>query len=173
MQVAYGRNGGRQNIMSIDRPLFVAPDFPGRCKIFPDRNVMLLPFQQRWITDNSRLKFAVKARQIGFSWCTAYRIVREKVRARARLDAWIASRDEVQAQLFLQDAKRFAAILNATPVDPRIQKENAKIRGGPSLTRILPFRALRARCAYFFSHLRRYRLLPSESRRLTIRAPQL
>jgi len=103
--------------MKIDRPLFVARDFSGKCKIFPERNVMLLPFQQRWVTDGSRLKLAVKARQIGFSWCTAYRVVRQKVRARARLDAWIASRDEVQAQLFLQDAKRFADILNAAVAD--------------------------------------------------------
>jgi len=78
---------------------------------------MLLPFQQRWVTDGSRLKLAVKARQIGFSWCTAYRVVRQKVRARARLDAWIASRDEVQAQLFLHDAKRFSDILNAAVAD--------------------------------------------------------
>src|SRR5262252_5017468 len=103
--------------MNIDRPSFVPLDFSGRCKIFPEWDVMLLPFQQRWVTDNSRLKLAVKARQIGFSWCTAYRVVRQKVRTRARLDAWIASRDEVQAQLFLQDAKRFAEILNAAVAD--------------------------------------------------------
>jgi phage FluMu gp28-like protein len=105
------------NTEKRDRPLFVARDFPGRCKIFPERNVMLLPFQQRWVTDNSRLKLAVKARQIGFSWTSAYRIVRQKIKAGARLDAWIASRDEVQAQLFLQDAKRFADILNVAAAD--------------------------------------------------------
>jgi phage FluMu gp28-like protein len=103
--------------MKIDRPLFVDRDFSGKCKIFPEQDVMLFPFQQRWVTDNSRLKLAVKARQIGFSWATAYRVVRQKVRTRARLDAWIASRDEVQAQLFLQDAKRFAEILNVAVAD--------------------------------------------------------
>ena len=105
------------NTESRDRPLFVARDFPGRCKIFPERNVMLLPFQSKWVLDNSRLKLAVKARQIGLSWTTAYRVVRQKLRERARLDAWIASRDEVQAQLFLQDAKRFADILNVAAAD--------------------------------------------------------
>jgi phage FluMu gp28-like protein len=49
----------------MNRPPFVAANFPGHCKIFPERNVMLLSFQQRWVTDNSRLKLAVKARQIG------------------------------------------------------------------------------------------------------------
>jgi phage FluMu gp28-like protein len=101
----------------MNRPPFVAPDFPGHCKIFPERDVMLLPFQQRWVTDNSRLKLAVKARQIGLSWITAYRVVRQKLSKGARLDAWIASRDEVQAQLFLQDAKRFADILNVAASD--------------------------------------------------------
>ena len=101
----------------MNRPPFVAPDFPGHCKIFPERDVMLLPFQQRWVTDNSRLKLCVKARQIGLSWCTAYRVVRQKLNKGARLDAWISSRDEVQAQLFLQDAKRFADILNVAAAD--------------------------------------------------------
>jgi phage FluMu gp28-like protein len=101
----------------MNRPPFVASDFPGRCKVFPERDVMLLPFQQRWVTDNSRLKLAVKARQIGLSWITAYRVVRQKLSKGARLDAWIASRDEVQAQLFLQDAKRFADILNVAAAD--------------------------------------------------------
>jgi phage FluMu gp28-like protein len=101
----------------MNRPPFVASDFPGRCKVFPERDVMLLPFQQRWVTDNSRLKLAVKARQIGLSWITAYRMVRQKLAKGARLDAWIASRDEVQAQLFLQDAKRFTDILNVAASD--------------------------------------------------------
>jgi phage FluMu gp28-like protein len=73
---------------------------------------MLLPYQSKWVLDSSRLKLAVKARQIGLSWTAAFRMVRQKVSKGARLDAWIASRDEVQAQLFLQDAKRFADVLN-------------------------------------------------------------
>ena len=77
----------------------------------------MLPYQQRWILDNSQKKLAVKARQIGLSWTTAYRVVRQKLREGARLDAWIASRDEVQAQLFLQDAKRFANLLNTAATD--------------------------------------------------------
>jgi phage FluMu gp28-like protein len=105
------------NTESHDRPRFVARDFPGKCKVFPARDAMLLPFQSKWVLDNSRLKLAVKARQIGFSWCTAYRVVRQKLSKGARLDGWIASRDEVQAQLFLQDARRFADILNVAAVD--------------------------------------------------------
>jgi phage FluMu gp28-like protein len=103
--------------MKIDRPPFVARNFPGKCKVFPERNGMLLPYQSKWVLDNSRLKLCVKARQIGLSWTTAYRVVRQKLREGARLDAWIASRDETQAQLFLQDARRFAEILNVAATD--------------------------------------------------------
>jgi phage FluMu gp28-like protein len=96
----------------MNRPAFVPRDFAGKCKIFPERDVMLLPFQHRWVTDGSRLKLCVKSRQIGMSWCTAYRLVRQKVRAGARLDAWVSSRDEIAALLFVQDARKFADVLN-------------------------------------------------------------
>ena len=96
----------------MNRPSYVPPDFVGHCKVFPATDRMLLPYQRKWVTDNSRLKLAVKSRQIGLSWCTSYRLVRQKVREDARLDAWVSSRDEIQAQLFLQDARRFAEVLN-------------------------------------------------------------
>jgi len=99
--------------MNRPRPAFVPKDFAGQCKIFPERDVMLLPFQKRWVTDNCRLKLCVKARQIGLSWITAYSLIRRKLSKGARLDAWVSSRDEVQAQLFLEDAKRFVAVFNA------------------------------------------------------------
>jgi phage FluMu gp28-like protein len=101
----------------MNRPSFVAQNFPGRCKVFPARDVVLLPFQQRWVTDNSRLKLCVKSRQVGLSWCTAYRMVRSKMSKGARLDAWVSSRDETQALLFIEDAKRFTDILNVAASD--------------------------------------------------------
>jgi phage FluMu gp28-like protein len=101
----------------MNRPAFVPRHFAGQCKIFPSTDRMLLEYQRKWITDNSRLKLCVKSRQIGLSWCTAYRLVRQKVREGARLDAWVTSRDEIQAQLFLQDAKRFADILHVASAD--------------------------------------------------------
>ena len=101
-----------------DRPAYVPKDFAGKCKVFPPTAAMLLPsYQQRWVCDGSRLKLAVKSRQIGLSWSSAYRVVREKIRAGARLDAWISSRDEISALLFLQDAKRWATILNTAATD--------------------------------------------------------
>ena len=67
--------------------------------------------------DPARLKLAEKSRQIGWSWATAYSIVRKKSMADARLDAWISSRDDIQARLFLEDCKGFASLLQTAAED--------------------------------------------------------
>jgi phage FluMu gp28-like protein len=74
----------------------------GKAKNIPKKS-KLLPYQVKWVMDRSRLKIAEKARQIGWTWGTAYGIVREKSMASARNDAWVSSRDEIQARLFLED----------------------------------------------------------------------
>ncbi len=85
--------------------------FIGHAKIRPKRDALLLPYQAAWVKDPARLKIAEKSRQIGWSWATAYSIVRRKSMKDARQDAWISSRDELQARLFLEDCKHFAGIL--------------------------------------------------------------
>jgi phage FluMu gp28-like protein len=82
----------------------------GRAKVIPS-STLLLPYQGRWVKDTSRLKLAEKARQIGWTWAAAYAILSRKARKTARLDAWVSSRDELQARLFLEDCKAFAALL--------------------------------------------------------------
>ena len=45
----------------------------GRAKCIPkDRDAIFLPFQSKWIKDESRIKLMEKSRQIGISWSTAY-----------------------------------------------------------------------------------------------------
>lgn len=83
----------------------------GNAKVHP-KDAILLPYQKRWVEDGSRLKLAVKSRQIGWTWATAYGLVRRKALKDAQLDAWISSRDEIQARLFLEDCKSFANILD-------------------------------------------------------------
>lgn len=73
---------------------------------------LLLPYQVKWVKDKSRLKIAEKSRQIGWTWATAYGLVSRKALKTAQLDAWISSRDDVQARLFLEDCKSFASILH-------------------------------------------------------------
>ncbi len=82
----------------------------GKAKNIPAKT-LLLPYQKAWVEDDSRLKIAEKSRQIGWTWATAYGLVRRKALTDARLDAWISSRDDIQARLFLEDCKSFAGLL--------------------------------------------------------------
>lgn len=77
-----------------------------------NKNSFFLPYQQKWIFDNSRIKIMEKSRQIGMSWSTAYRLVRNHSFSNSGLDSWVSSRDELQAKLFIQDCKKFADVLN-------------------------------------------------------------
>lgn len=86
--------------------------FTGKAKNRPARDTLLLPYQAKWVKDGSRLKIAEKSRQIGWTWCSAYRIVSTKSLVDARLDCWVSSRDEIQARLFLEDCKAFASLLD-------------------------------------------------------------
>ncbi|MGB9602533.1 MAG: terminase large subunit domain-containing protein [Limisphaerales bacterium] len=85
--------------------------FVGRAKIAPATGSLLLGYQRKWVLDGARLKIAEKSRQIGWSWATAYSLVRRKCREREQLDAWVSSRDELQARLFLEDCEKFASVL--------------------------------------------------------------
>ena len=76
-----------------------------------------LPYQKKWILDNSRIKIMEKSRQIGMSWTTAYKLVRAHVSARRPRDSWVSSRDELQAKLFIEDCRKFAGILGAAAGD--------------------------------------------------------
>ena len=67
----------------------------GRAKCIPkDRDAIFLPYQSKWIMDESRLKLGEKSRQIGFTWCTAYAVNERASLQGARYDEWVSSRDE-------------------------------------------------------------------------------
>lgn len=78
---------------------------------------LLLPYQRRWIQDNSRIKLMEKSRQIGLSWAAAYAAVRHHASTKRKLDTWVSSRDEIQARLFLEDCKHFAQILHTAATE--------------------------------------------------------
>lgn len=87
---------------------------PGNAKIKPDDpDRMFLRYQDEWIDDHSRLKLFEKSRQIGISWSTADGTVERTAARGARFDQWVSSRDELQARLFIEDCKKFGAMLNA------------------------------------------------------------
>ncbi len=93
----------------------------GHAKIIPDKDALLLPYQRRWVQDMSRIKIMEKSRQIGISWSSAYALVRRKVLTGAAFDAWVSSRDEIQAKLFLDDCKHFADLLKVVAEDLGVQ----------------------------------------------------
>lgn len=74
-------------------------------------STFFLPYQIRWIQDDSRIKIMEKSRQIGLSWATAYRTLRNAMRL-PRTHYWICSRDRHQAGLFLKDCQAFSQIFN-------------------------------------------------------------
>jgi phage FluMu gp28-like protein len=87
----------------------------------PKPTAFFLPYQAKWIRDNSKLKLMEKSRQIGLSWSTAYRLVREKSKVGVKFDAWVSSRDDIQARLFLEDCKAFANIFKIAGEDLGLQ----------------------------------------------------
>lgn len=93
----------------------------GRAKNIPKKKALLLPYQAAWVRDGARLKLMEKSRQIGITWASAYALVRKKARPGERYDAWVSSRDEIQAKLFVEDCKEFAGMLNLAAEDLGLQ----------------------------------------------------
>lgn len=90
----------------------------GRAKVIPaDRDAVFLPFQSKWIKDESRIKLMEKSRQIGISWATAYGVDERAAAQGARFDEWISSRDDIQARLFIEDCKLWAGIMGMAAKD--------------------------------------------------------
>ena len=89
------------------------PKYKGNAKCIPKKpDAVLLPYQEAWVSDTSRLKLAEKSRQIGWTWCSALPLVERVSLQDARYDQWVSSRDEIQARLFLDDCKMWAKMLN-------------------------------------------------------------
>ena len=90
----------------------------GNAKSIPaEKDAIFLPYQGAWIRDDSRLKLIEKSRQVGLSWATAYATVSRTAMAGARFDQWVSSRDDIQAQLFLEDCKLWAGNLDIAARD--------------------------------------------------------
>ncbi len=89
----------------------------GNAKVTPASDGIFLPFQSKWVTDNSRLKLMEKSRQIGLSWSAAYAADERTAAQGARFDQWVSSRDDLQARLFIEDCKMWAGIMNLAAKD--------------------------------------------------------
>lgn len=92
--------------------------FKGNAQIIPaNTEGIFLPFQSKWVTDNSRLKLMEKSRQVGISWASAYAADERTAAQGARFDQWVSSRDDLQARLFIEDCKMWAGIMNLAAKD--------------------------------------------------------
>ena len=90
----------------------------GRAKCIPkDPDAVFLPFQSKWIQDDSRIKLMEKSRQIGISWSTAYGADERAAAQGARFDEWVSSRDDIQARLFIEDCKLWAGVMGLAAKD--------------------------------------------------------
>lgn len=75
-----------------------------------DDIAVFLPYQQRWILDRSRVKIAVKSRQVGITWSTAYEAVEVACASKKSggSDFWYQTYAQEDALEFINDAAMWA-----------------------------------------------------------------
>jgi phage FluMu gp28-like protein len=76
-----------------------------------------LPYQRRWVEDESTLRICETSRQIGMTYADAHDSVLKAADITNGKDVWISSRDEDTARLYVQHCKRWAQVLNHVAED--------------------------------------------------------
>jgi phage FluMu gp28-like protein len=76
-----------------------------------------LPYQLRWLNDDSPLRIIQKSRQVGMTYTDAYHSVKLATRKNAKYDVFISSRDKFQAKLSIDDCKNWAEVLELLVTD--------------------------------------------------------
>lgn len=76
-------------------------------------NNSFLPCQIDYILDESPICVVEKSRQIGFTWCSGYKVVRRIFKSEVPQDHFWISKDEFTAKLFLQDVLIWLQVFNA------------------------------------------------------------
>lgn len=72
----------------------------------------LLPCQLKYVFNNSKILGIEKGRQLGFTWVSAYKVLRRIFTAPMAQDHYWISRDEFTAKLFLQDVLQWLLFMN-------------------------------------------------------------
>jgi phage FluMu gp28-like protein len=93
----------------LKHPLAVPPNDP--------LETFWLPYQVRWLNDNTQIKFAEKSRRIGWTYMQAYEDVRDCVlkkyfRPRRPLSVWMTSADITAAKEYIVYCREFAELFN-------------------------------------------------------------
>ncbi|NJK42979.1 MAG: hypothetical protein HC933_00775 [Pleurocapsa sp. SU_196_0] len=71
-----------------------------------------LPYQQRWLDDQSRLKVAEKSRRIGWTYVQAFEDVRDAAKADGGMDVWFTSADISAAREYIRYCETFARVFD-------------------------------------------------------------
>ncbi len=62
-----------------------------------------LPYQERWIDDDSTFKLAEKSRRVGFTYASSYRMFQKCMKRGRGFTQWVSSRDQLTAQELIRD----------------------------------------------------------------------
>jgi phage FluMu gp28-like protein len=76
-----------------------------------------MPYQVRWLQDQSRYKIDEKSRRIGMSYVQSYEDTLDAARADKPLDVWFSSADESAAKEYILYVAQWARILNIAAQD--------------------------------------------------------
>ncbi len=72
-----------------------------------------LPYQERWISDDSQLKIAEKSRRVGFTYASSYRMFQKCMKKGRGFTQWVSSRDMFTAQELIREyVAKWCAIAN-------------------------------------------------------------
>lgn len=69
--------------------------------------LVLLPYQQKWVEDQSRVRIVEKSRRIGLSWTVAFELVLDACRADG-CDGWYIGYNKDMSQEFIRDCAFWA-----------------------------------------------------------------
>ena len=75
-----------------------------------------LPYQMRWLNDNSKVKIWEKSRRIGATYVQSYEDVRDCVK-RIVPAVWFSSADESAAREYIDYCKQWATLFNIAAKD--------------------------------------------------------
>src|SRR3954471_6909730 len=78
-----------------------------------DLSPFFLPYQLRWITDDSPLRLAEKSVRIGWTYCDAFKNVRKRLH-HARRDYLFSSKDQSTAVEYVSTCYQFCELYNKT-----------------------------------------------------------
>jgi phage FluMu gp28-like protein len=76
-----------------------------------------LPYQIKWLRDNSRYKICEKSRRIGMTYVQSYEDVKDASKKEGSMDVWFSSADESAASEYIRYCQQWAKVFNIAAKD--------------------------------------------------------